>query len=450
MNKLKLIEEINILGPWVHGYFDLGNGLIIEDQDKLQKKRLISLKKIFEKTIKKYYGNKKIHEKTLIDIGCNTGYFLFELYKKFNFKQVLGLEPRESNLKKAKLISNWFNLSKKKYKLEKFDILSDQIKQRADIVLFVGVLHHLDDHLKALKNLYKMTKDLAIIETLVLSDEIDIQGISSQLELKDDLYKFKKNRQKFGIIGYKLETDRLDGATIHTGIVGIPNTNALLMMLQNAGFNQIFIIKSEIQMRNEIFHEKSYRKYHSIVVACYKDEKIDSKKVDDLLDEIELKQFLTHIPMKYIEPLYNVILGNENENNINEITRLILTSQLQYTKKEGIFAQKKLEKNIGKLSYFEIINSLKHAPKQKICFEYAKTCYHKGKKDIALTVCEEIIKEINLDWRVVYQTYYLLSKINFELGRNSIAKHYINLSLRAHSKYSLAKFLKIKISKKFN
>ena len=82
MNKSKLIEEINVLGPWVHGYFDLGNGLIIEDQDKLQKKRSLSLKKIFIKMIENHYNKKRINEKTLIDIGCNTGYFMYELYKK--------------------------------------------------------------------------------------------------------------------------------------------------------------------------------------------------------------------------------------------------------------------------------------------------------------------------------------------------------------------------------
>ena len=450
INKSKLIEEINVLGPWVHGYFDLGNGLIIEDQDRLQKKRSVSLKKIFIKIIENHYNKKKVNGKTLIDIGCNTGYFMYELYKKFNFKQVLGLEPRESNLKKAKLISDWFNLSKNRYKLKKFDILANQIKQKADIVLFVGVLHHLDDHLKALKNLYKMTKEIAIIETVILSDEFDVQGIASQLELKDDLYKFKENRQKIGIVGYKLETDRLDGATIHTGIVGIPNSTALLMMLQHVGFNHTSIIKSETQLRKEIFHEKSYRKYRSIVIACYKDEKDNSVTVDDMLNEIELKRFLTNIPMKYIEPAYNVILGNKNKNDVNEISQLILTSQLHYTERKGIFAHTKLKKQIGNLPYFEIINSLKHAPKQKICFEYAKTCYHKGKKDIAESVCKEIIKEINLDWRIVYQTYYLLARINLELGKNNIASYYNNLSLRAHSKYSLAKILKKKITRKTN
>ena len=42
--KGKLIEEINTLGPWVHGYFDLGNGIIIKDKDELQGKRLFAIR----------------------------------------------------------------------------------------------------------------------------------------------------------------------------------------------------------------------------------------------------------------------------------------------------------------------------------------------------------------------------------------------------------------------
>ena len=115
ISKSKLIQEINVLGPWVHGFFDLGNGLIIEDQDKLQKKKSLSLKKNFIEIIENHYTKKEIKKKSLIDIGCNTGFFMYELYKKFNLKQVLGLEPRKSNLEKAKLISNWFELPKNKY-----------------------------------------------------------------------------------------------------------------------------------------------------------------------------------------------------------------------------------------------------------------------------------------------------------------------------------------------
>lgn len=45
MTHEELIEEINVLGPWSYGYFDLGNGLIIEDQD-LNLKKCLFLTKI--------------------------------------------------------------------------------------------------------------------------------------------------------------------------------------------------------------------------------------------------------------------------------------------------------------------------------------------------------------------------------------------------------------------
>ena len=110
----------------------------------------------------------------MCDIGCNAGYFLYELYKKFNFKQVVGVEPRAKNLQKAKFIANFFRLPKNRYMLKKFDILSTRKKFPVyDVVIMPGVLHHLDDHILALRNLYKMTGDLCIIETLVISNEFN-------------------------------------------------------------------------------------------------------------------------------------------------------------------------------------------------------------------------------------------------------------------------------------
>ena len=45
---------------------------------------------------------------------------------------------------------------------------------------------------------------------------------------------------------------------------------------------------------------------------------------------------------------------------------------------------------------------------------------------------------INLDWRTVFRTYYLLAKINFNLGNKIEAKKFNDLALRAHPNYSLA------------
>ena len=109
MTRNELIQEINLSGPWIHGYFDLGNGLVIEDQDELYKKRITKNRDYFISIISEFYKRDLLEGKTICDVGCNAGYFSYELYKKFKFKHALGLEPRKSNLAKAQFIANYLS-----------------------------------------------------------------------------------------------------------------------------------------------------------------------------------------------------------------------------------------------------------------------------------------------------------------------------------------------------
>lgn len=446
LKKLKLIQEINVLGPWVHGYFDLGNGIIIEDQDELQKKRLFAIRDYLIDIITKYYKTNNLQDKTLCDVGCNTGYFLYEIYKKIKIKKVMGVEPRAKNLAKAKFIADFFKLPKNKFILKKMDILSLRGEiEKFDVVIMQGVLHHLDDHILALRNLYKMTKDLCIIETVVLSNRFNEKHIAEQLELKDDLYKINENKNRFGIIGYKLESDRLDGATIHTGIVGIPTTDALLLTLRSIGFNKVEVYRSDEQLRKNVYNEKSYRNYHSVIVVASKNKKIKkSQPIENALNSIEKNEFTNYVPLEYIEPLYNFVI-NQSNNKLTKIPLLIHQSELKYKESSSKLATQKLKKNIGNRPYYQIISTFKHAPKDKICFEYAKSLYHKGLTDKSQEIIEKLIEKINLDWRTVYKSYYLLAKLNLGKKNFKNAQKFNKLSLKAHPSYSLATELQNKL-----
>ncbi len=444
----KLIQEINVLGPWVHGYFDLGNGIVIEDQDKLQKKRLFAIRDYLIDIITRYYKTNDLQDKTLCDIGCNAGYFLYEIYKRIKLKKVTGVEPRTKNLAKAKFIANFFKLPKNRYILKKMDVLSLGGKiEKFDIVIMPGVLHHLDDHILALRNLYKMTKDLCIIETVVLSNKFNGKHIAEQLELKDDLYKINENKNKFGIIGYKLETDRLDGATIHNGIVGIPTTDALVLTLRSIGFNKVKIYRSDEQLRKNVYNEKSYRNYHSVIVVASKNKKVkNSHPIENTLDLIEKNEFLNYIPLKYIEPLYNFVINQSNK-KLTEIPLLMYQSELKYKESLGKLAAQKLKKIIGNEPYYQIISTFKHAPNDKISFEYAKSLYHEGLTDKTQERIENLIEKVNLDWRTVYKSYYLLAKLNLKKKNYRNAQKFNKLSLKAHPSYSLAIELQNKLKR---
>ena len=437
----KIIEQVNLLGPWVHGYFDLGNGIIIQDKDELQRKRLFSTRDALFKILKKHYSKKELRKKTICDIGCNTGYFLFEIFKKFKIKKAIGIEPRQTNLKKAKFIAKYFNLPKNRYQLKQMDILENSKIPKSDIVIMPGVLHHLDNHLKALEKIYSITNELCIIETMVLPDKVNTSEIANKLELKDILYQNKKFQNHFGIIGFKLESDIFDGSTIHPGIVGIPTTQALVLMMKHVGFNEVEVFLSEKQLNKKIFSQKSYREFNLAIVLGKKNIKKQNESFDNTIKQFEEENFNTHIPFDIIENLYNAINNKSYIKKMSGISKLIFESQIYFKIEKGKKAEKELEKLIRKKKNYKIIQSFKHAPYEKICFEYSKTCYHIKKIIEAEKVCNNLVRIMNLDWRVTYSTYYLLAKINFDLKNFKKSKKYNLLSLKANPNFSLAKKL---------
>ncbi|OGD63362.1 hypothetical protein A2160_02665 [Candidatus Beckwithbacteria bacterium RBG_13_42_9] len=442
----ELIETINLLGPWTHGYFDLGNGLTIEDKDFNQKKRLLFFKNYFIDIITNHYKKKALNNKTLADVGCNTGYFLFELFKQFNFKKVTGLEPRETNLAKARFIAEYFKLPIDRYRLKKFDILAgDQRFPIHDIVIMPSVLHHLDNHLQALRNLYAMTRELCIVDTMVLPNELNSKDIIRKLALTDDIY--KKMPKQFGLIGYKLETDLLDGSAYHTGLVGFPTQDALVMMLHDVGFNHVEVYRNNTQLRKEVFKSRLHREMNFVILVATKKKGDEKKKAsyNGFIKQVQKEELETFIPLGVIEPLYRFIQGKITKAQLPQNLRWVYESEAYFSQKIGKLAAKKIEKEFAKKKYYSIIKTFKHAPNDKISFEYAKTCYYKGLLKRSEQAAKSIIKTINLDWRTVYKVYYLLALISLRANNRIQAKKYNRLSIRAFASYFPALELQSKL-----
>jgi hypothetical protein len=434
----KLVEKINLLGPWTHGYFDLGNGLIVQDQDELQQKRLFKYVRYFEDIIRNHYDKDDLSEKTICEVGCNTGYFLYEMYKRFRFREATGLEPRKANLAKARFIADYLKVPAKEYKLRKFDILTTKKKLPTyDIVLMPGVLHHTDNHIRVLSNLYKMTNDLCIIETIVLPDKLNNFSVSKYLELKDEFY--RTNKDYFGIVGYKIESNNLDGGSVSCGIVGIPSAKALVMMFHHVGFSDVEIYKSPKQLRRAIYSPKSYRDIHVIIVKATKmkhDRQKTSIDISWAQRNYEREEFKSFIPLDVIKPLYECTFNDCLVSELPELSRLIYDSQVYYKTEQGHRAFERLMK-VDRISgqCLEIISTLKHAFSHKLRFEYAKTCYHLELTTESESAAKELTKICNLDWRTVYRTYYLLAKIYYDKNRLDLAEKMNKLSRRAYHSY---------------
>lgn len=434
MDKAKLIEKINILGPWVHGYFDLGDGIVIQDRDLLQKRRLMHYREYFIDIIRNHYGKKSLEGKSLCDIGCNTGYFLYELYKEFGFKSAIGLEPRATNRAKANFIAKYFNLSPSRYQIKNFDVLNPGKKVPVfDVVLFPGVLHHIANHLLALQNLYKMTRDLCIIDTHILPDEVNTQDVQQKMELKNAIYT-GIDKSNFGVIGYKLEDSKLDGATIHPGIVGVPTVKALELMLRHVGFSEIHVYRHWRQLKEEVFNGHLHRDVYCAVIVAKQSSRTSSPnaKFDQIVRTEQYREFEETIPQDQIGPCYQFLTNKRTLESLPSKARLICVSQI---KKDSPEKQKKYHDCFSTETYFPVLETLKYSPDHKVPFEFAKTSFMEGEFTGAREVLENLCKVVNLDWRIVYKTYHLLTLIALKEEKRKKALKYNSLALQTFPSY---------------
>jgi hypothetical protein len=287
-----------------------------------------------------------------------------------------------------------------------------------------------------------MTKDICIIETMVVPDEVNTPLVRKSLELKDDAY--KKYDYGFGVVGYKFESNYLDGAAARSGIVGIPSEKALIMMLHHVGFINVRVYRDNRQMKKDVYDVPSYREINSAIIVAERREEEGERIYFDFskyYEEEEQNNFDLAIPMDIIAPLYNVLALGQPEDSLSGLPHLVYLSELYYTEKRGEEAFAILIEKMGQETYYQIIKTFRHAPKDKVSYEYAKTCFHEGQYETSQEILEKLIATCNLDWRTVFRSYYLLARISLHHCDRVNAKRYNDLSLRAYAYYAPALLL---------
>lgn len=442
MTRVELIQKINTLGPWVHGYFNLGNGIIIEDKDAVMKDSLFAHLDAYKEIIREHYDNDKLSDKTFADIGCNTGFYSFELMQKFKFHSATGFDPKPKNLQKARFIHEHIDVHGK-FTFKELDITKNinDIVSPSDITLFSNVLHHVDNHFLALQNLRKLTKDLLILSTLCLPDNCETMDIKTALQLKDEYF---DNMKEFGIVGFKYESNRMDGSTYKTGVVGIPSTSALIMMLKSVGFDDIKVWRTHNEMNSLVFNQDSSRNIHSVIISARPSRsffEITNDHNKEKMLAIERNEFNTSVPKELLHPLVEVLNGVKKIDELRYRERLIWDASFIYKENANKGAQHELQNEFGNEKYWPLLRTFKHAPQDKIRYEYAKACFHAGHEQIVAQELSILLETLNLDWRTTYKSYYLSACLHQLLGNRDAAKSQCQLALETFPDFFLAQEL---------
>jgi len=109
---------------------------------------------------------KDLAEKSVLDLGCNAGFFAMK-FKELGAKEVVGIDVNKNALKQAKFISGLkgLDITFTNENLYKFLF---RTKTKFDYVIFVGVFYHLRYPLLALDKIREITKEKLIFQTEIL------------------------------------------------------------------------------------------------------------------------------------------------------------------------------------------------------------------------------------------------------------------------------------------
>jgi tRNA (mo5U34)-methyltransferase len=109
--------------------------------------------------------------KSVLDIGCNAGFFSFEM-KKRNAARVVGVDTMLHVLAQARFLSHWF---KQPIELRELSVYDIESLGQFDFVVFIGVLYHLRHPLYALDKVASICRDTTYLQSLLRGDARDFE-----------------------------------------------------------------------------------------------------------------------------------------------------------------------------------------------------------------------------------------------------------------------------------
>ncbi len=206
MRKEEIQKKVEEVGYWYHT-IDVGHGIVTPGMKKCDD---------FDRL-----GLPDLQGKTVLDIGCWDGFYSFECEKR-GASRVLATDHYvwEAFGKDGFLTAREALGSKIEHKdIDVMDI-SPETVGTWDIVLFLGVLYHLQNPMSALEKLARITKSLLVVESHVanipLYNDVPMAAFYETDELNDD----------------------------HTNWWG-PNLKCMIQMVRSSGFPRVEIQRPE-------------------------------------------------------------------------------------------------------------------------------------------------------------------------------------------------------------
>ena len=162
---------------------------------------------------------------TVLDVGCNGGFYSIQM-KLRGADRVVAVDTNDSYLAQARFAAEVSGVEIEFHHLSVYQL--QQLREKFDLVLFLGVLYHLRHPLLALDLLHEhAVKDVLVIQSMLRGSEL-VAEVQNDYEFwEQDVFLDRKFPQMYFV------EQRFSGDPTNWWI---PNRACLEAMLRSAGF----------------------------------------------------------------------------------------------------------------------------------------------------------------------------------------------------------------------
>lgn len=203
----------------------------------------------------------------LIDLGCLEGGVAFEMARED--MDVIGVEGRQINYSKCRLIEDYFGLSNLRFLLLDVKNLNKEEYGIFDVVLCLGLLYHLDNPLSFLNILNEITheKSLVFMDTHVAPVD---QESFDKCVFKDDLSDItaiEYNGKRYEGRWYQeFPTEDNEWASVSNYRSFWLTQTSLIKAMYFAGFKNIYNLYGVVEIEEEFALRKKYSRLWCIAL----------------------------------------------------------------------------------------------------------------------------------------------------------------------------------------
>jgi len=225
MTRKEILAELKSLEPWFHS-IDLGGGITTKTLSVMGEPvdHPHEPWQVIQQCLPR-----DLHGKSLLDVGCNAGFYSFEA-KRRGAAHVLGVDGQRHHIRQAVFVRKVLGLDLEFRRMNVYELDQRRMGQ-FDITLALGLIYHLKHLVLALENLYNVTRETLIIETAIMPPERAPASFSHPLG---------EDQMRLHPLAL-VENPRDAKEQVFNWF--LPSVEALQALLRNTGFDSIEVIE---------------------------------------------------------------------------------------------------------------------------------------------------------------------------------------------------------------